>query len=623
MAAAGVRRADRRRTVALYLAVLVSVSILLAALILSEARSAGATQSGEDLLLVESEVMYDIRPDDGGVHVTWQVDLENNDPETVAPDFGTGLAYESISLPVLRGADDLQATDADGVALIVSVEQASEGPAELATVALGRPLHYGERYSFTLSYELTEARGEGLLVTPAYIFLPALAGGDAATVRITTPDDPAWAVIIEPLACPRTADGAYQCGSSPYIQIAAQVELTRANALTSIESSIALAGRNVTLVISYLTGEEGWAARMQELASRALPVMEALFGHPYDGPVRIEISQRGQQAIAGYGGTFGCQPEQCSIGLSPVADEGIALHEFAHLWTEQYQKRWLSEGLAEFVARRAAEQLNDLNITVERNAPDDPVDLQLDEWEESLFLIGASGEALAVEATGYFESARFFEALESSIGLPSLQTANAAAASQNTGIARRATGIDSEQYLDLLEAASGERLDSLFLERVFAPSYAPILEQRLLVGKQLRAIEPKLEEAGLLLPGAIEQLVGAWRFDEAAQAIEELAAALDRYAAASELVAEPRDAWTEIGLFGKDPDAALSAAAEAFAGADFAAATERADDAASMIDGANRDATLRVIGAGALLAAIFVAIATIFWLLRSRTIVRS
>ncbi|MCH8949183.1 MAG: hypothetical protein IIB87_02260, partial [Chloroflexi bacterium] len=214
MAAAGVRHADRRRSVALYLAVLVSLSLLLAALVLSDARSAGATQTDEELLLIESEVTYDIQPDDGGVRVTWQVDLENNDPATVAPEFGTGLAYESISLPVLRGAGDLQATDEDGVALAVAVEQTSEGPIELVTVALGAPLHYGERYSFTLSYELAEARSEGLLVTPAYIFLPAIAGGDAATVWITTPDDPAWAVIIEPLACPRTADGAYQCGSS-------------------------------------------------------------------------------------------------------------------------------------------------------------------------------------------------------------------------------------------------------------------------------------------------------------------------------------------------------------------------------------------------------------------------
>ena len=292
------------------------------------------------------------------------------------------------------------------------------------------------------------------------------------------------------------------------------------------------------------------------------------------------------------------------------------MHELAHLWTEQYQKRWLAEGLAEFVARRAAEQLTDLNITLERNAPDDQVDLQLDEWVDTPFPIGVSGEELALEAAGYFESARFFETLASSIGLPSLQTANAAAA--NGG-----AGIDSEDYLDLLEAASGERLDSLFLERVFAPSYGPILEQRRLVGDQLRAIEPKLEEAGLLLPTEIGRFIGAWQFAEAAQSIDELAAALDRYVAASELVAEPRDAWTEIGLFGKDPDAALSAAAEAFAGADFAAATERADDAAAMIDGANRDATLRVIGAGALLAGILVAIGTVFWLLRSRTIVRS
>ena len=136
MAAAGARRADHRRSVAFYIAALVSVSALLAALALSDARSAGAMQADEDLLRIESEVTYDIQPEDGGVHVTWQVDLENNDPATAAPEFGTGLAYESISLPVLRGAADLQATDADGVALAIDVEQTSVGPAELATVAM-------------------------------------------------------------------------------------------------------------------------------------------------------------------------------------------------------------------------------------------------------------------------------------------------------------------------------------------------------------------------------------------------------------------------------------------------------------------------------------------------------
>ena len=143
------------------------------------------------------------------------------------------------------------------------------------------------------------------------------------------------------------------------------------------------------------------------------------------------------------------------------------------------------------------------------------------------------------------------------------------------------------------------------------------------MGGEWRGVEPKLAAAALPRPGELQQLIGAGRFDEAAEVIDELAAALDRYAAASKLVAEPRDAWTEIGLFGKDPDAALSAAAEAFARGDFAATTERADDAASMIDGANREATRRVIGAGALPAGIIVAIGTVFWLLPSRTIVRS
>ena len=65
----------------------------------------------------------------------------------------------------------------------------------------------------------------------------------------------------------------------------------------------------------------------------------------------------------------------------------------------------------------------------------------------------------------------------------------------------------------------------------------------------------------MLRPMEIGQFIGAWRFDEAAQSIDALAAALDSYAAARALVAVPRNAWNEIGLFGKDPDAALSAAA--------------------------------------------------------------
>lgn len=567
------------------------------------------------LLRIESDVTYDVRPDLGPVAVTWSVTIDNNDPATVEPVFGTGLAYDEISVPVLRGAGAIQAIDADGVALGVTVVTPDEGPVESAGVRFSKPLHFEQQYSFTLNYELATARSDALLVTPAYVFLPAVVGGNAARVRILTPDDAAWDVIVEPLACPATAPGTLRCGSSEFVQIAARVEVTRVDALTSIESTVALGKGPVSLIVSYLPGEEGWAERVQTLTARALPLMEDAFGHDYGGPAVIEVSQRGQGEIAGYGGTFGCQAGACSIGLSPVADDGIVLHEFAHLWTEQYSARWLAEGLAEFMAETVAALLGDLSITSQLDEPAGAVALRLDEWDDSRYLLGASGEDLALEATGYVLSARFFETLQALIGPAALQSANAAAAALGSG-------VDSETYLDLLEEASSRRLDGLFLEHVFAPSYAPILEQRRAVGDALAALQIDTAVAGLTTPASFEQAVADWRFDDVALELNAMKAALESYTEARERVAEPRDVWMEIGLLGKDPDGALRDAATAFADADFATASERSSAAAGTIDDARRSGQLRVAGAVTALAAVAVGLLAFFWLLRSRTVVR-
>ncbi len=572
-------------------------------------------QEPADLLRIESNVTYDVRPDLGPVAVTWSVTIDNNDPATVEPVFGTGLAYDEISVPVLRGAGAIQAIDADGVALGVTVVTPEEGPVESAGVRFSRPLHFEQQYSFTLNYELATARSDALLVTPAYVFLPAVVGGDATRVQILTPDDAAWDVVVEPLACPATAPGTLRCGSSEFVQIAARVEVTRVDALTSIESTVALGKGPVSLIVSYLPGEEGWAERVQTLAARALPLMEDAFGHDYSGPDVIEISQRGQGEIAGYGGTFGCAASTCSIGLSPVADDGIVLHEFAHLWTEQYITRWLAEGLSEFMAETVAALLGDLSITSQLDEPDDAIELQLDEWENSRYLLGASGEELALEATGYVLSARFFETLQALIGPTALQNANAAAAALRSS-------VDSKTYLTLLEDASSRRLDGLFLEHVFAPSYAPILEQRRAVTDALAALQIETAAAGLSIPASFEQAIADWRFDDVAGELVVMRSVLNGYAEARARVAEPRDAWMEIGLLGKDPDGALREAATAFAAADFATASERASAAAGTIDDARRSGQLRVAGAVTALAAVAVGLLAFFWLLRGRTVVR-
>jgi hypothetical protein len=561
----------------------------------------------DELLRIESAVTYDVRPDDGPVRVTWQVDLENNDPSTAQRSSGTVFFYESVTLPVLQGASSLRAAGPAGAALAVNVERAEQGPVDVATVAFDRGLYYRDTYAFTLSYDLIDARSDALLITPAYVYVPAVVAGDAASVRIDTPDDPDWAVTVEPLDCDPAAGGVFRCEGSERAQVAALVEVTRPDAVQSIETSASLMEVDLALRISYFPGEEAWAGHIEQLATAALPVLERLFGFPYDGPRVLSIAERGRQDIAGYEGTFGCGAGACSIGISPVADDLIALHELAHLWTEPFEKRWLAEGLAEFMARRAADELGPL-VRGEAGTPERTVDLQLDEWERASYLIGAGEEELAREDTGYFLSRRFFELIEETAGLETIQAANAAGTALGTG-------IDSRRYLDLLEEASGERLDDLFLEHVFPASFAATLEQRRVVRMQAEEVRRALEGEGFELPDSIDQLITEWRFDAAERILDRAEDALAAYTDASEAVERPRSVWARIGLLGDDPDGALDDARASLHDADYARAVERAEDALEVIDGAERAGVIRALIAAAVLAAIVIVVVGA-WLLR-------
>ena len=224
---------------------------------------------------------------------------------------------------------------------------------------------------------------------------------------------------------------------------------------------------------------------------------------------------------------------------------------------------------------------------------------------------------LAVETTGYYEARTFFQTLEGTIGLSALQATHAAA--QEIG-----GGIDSEKYLDLLEEASGMRLDALFLEEVFPASYGLKLEQRRDLRERLDTLRPEVREAGFGLPARIGQLLDEWEFDEAESLLVAAESALAQYQEAQTLVREPRDIWTRIGLIGGDPDATLGLAADAFAAKEFTLSERFSREAISEIDGAADAGMLRaVIGAGVIIVVVLLIVASVVWIARSRTIYES
>jgi hypothetical protein len=568
-------------------------------------RDAGA----DALLYATTSVTYDVRPDAGGTRVTWQVSLRDNDPQTVQRDQGFVYFYDRYAVPVLRGASGLRASGPGGAALGVSLQEVGEGPVLSAVVDFDRNLYYGQTYSFTVSYSLPAARSQSLLVTPYYVFLPAVAFGDVSTVTITTPQDSNWDVTVEELDCPETGAGRFGCAAPETVVAAAYVEVAQPDLLEEIETSVSLpavpsGSTPLPITVRYFPGEQAWAAHVQELARAGLPVLGELFGAQVPDASRVEVSESGQRDILGYEGVATCRFDLCEIGISPVSDDMVALHELAHLWTTPFESRWLAEGLAEFMSRRAADRLGDLVSRNEREQPERLVDLQLHDWGGLVPLVGGSEEDRLREETGYAESLRLFETLEGMIGLTAIQEANRQAF-------ERGSGVDSRFYMDYLEEASGARLDTLFLEEVFPPSYVDILERRRQARDRLSLMGPATEDAGLDLPPSIEDDVEDWRFDQALDALGGAQEGYAAYAPAKAKVERPRSFWDNFGLFGEDPDAALEEAAAAFAAGDFQGAIERAREAERIIDRTGRVALYRLLTIVGMALASIVAFGTI------------
>lgn len=601
--------------------------------------------AADELLYVTSEVSYNINPDVGPIHVSWQVRLENRDPQTQERESGTIFFYDSLTLPVLRGAAGVTARAGSGSALSVSLDSGDDGPLITASVSFDDRLFFGDTYAFTLEYVIPAAREEALLVTPYYIFLPAISAGDASTVTISTPADQTWEVTLEPADC--QGDGpVFTCQSTDTetnVHLAAFAEVIRPDATATIPFSLNLGGREIAVTITYFQGEEAWASHLQELTQAALPVMEGLYGLAYQGPGAINIAERGRQVILGYEGVTSCDPAvSCEIAVSPVADDSTALHELAHLWSDIYDSRWLAEGFAEFIALRTADELGPGLVRQSFGQRlRSSLDLRLDEWGDITYLIAATPEQQEREEAGYDRSLRFLQLLEDQLGLEALQKAGAAlAASGRPG--------DSGRFMDALEDASGQSMDGLFLEWVFPDSFAPILEQRRLardrlatliaaasaegldagvpesiraqvsdwlfdealaalddaeaglqvyleIKGRLAALRESAAAAGLHYPRSFEQLAAAWRFAEIGDALDNADTALAAYSAARERLAEPRNLWERFGLLGRDPDDTLGEARSAYAAGRFVESITKTDDAVDAVENAGTAALMRLV----------------------------
>ena len=621
--------------------------------------------TAEDAVHIKSHVSYDVRPGQEPVHVAWDVTFENNDPQTTAEGEDTVFFYENLTIPVLRGASAVSAISSSGQPLAVSLGEPGRSATVSAYVSFDRAVFYGESYSFSLSYELAEVRAPSLLVTPSYVYLPVIAGGDESTVTVSSPASNGWNVTLEASQCAQNGT-TFTCSGADAAFLAAVLEVSKPDATASLAFDVPVGPKNISVTMSYFQGESGVAEHMKDLVTTGLPLIQELYGFPYPGPTKLRVAQGGQQAVLGYEGITSCgQAANCSVIVSPAADDITVLHELAHLWSGIYGKRWLSEGFAQLIAEEAARALPaGLVASQPPEKEPSPTDLRLDEWGNVASLIGANESALNVENAGYDRSLRFVHLLEAEVGGEALRQVNAA-------LAASGTSADSKRYLDLIEKLGGKRVDDLFAKWVFPSSIQPVLAKRRLAQERLqeligRAADKSLstdvpddiranidawrfdnaiaatdkaesdfagyeelkqalsdltsdaEAQGLSLSPSISDAIQNWEFDKGRRMLADAVLAVDAYASSREQVDARRGLWKRLGLVGADPNNDLTHASEAFARGDFRESLNHANQAGAKAQAASGMAFRKLLVLALVSAVCAGGIGTAIWTSRKR-----
>ncbi len=630
------------------LSISIRISLVAAAAGLSVSLVNSGKVAAADDLAVTSTIVYDVQTSDVPVRVTWDVSITDNDPETQPSGSGVLVFYDTVNLPVIRGATGVAVTDEAGRLLTWSLSDPGRGVAESIAIGLSDPLFYGESAKLRIVYTVPPERTEGILVTPNYAYIPVITAGDESTVVVNTPVGNGWETTLEASECPAASANSFNCsGGGDGAYVAATVETVKPGAVARTIFVVEMEKEPLQIELAYLQGEDAAATHQRELLTAALPLIEEIYGVAYDGPPAVTVAHGGRQSVLGYEGLATCSATGCVLVVSPVADDYTVLHEATHLWSDLYTKRWLAEGFAELVSHEAIPLLPpglfQGGIPVRRASG---ANLQLDDWGDAGSIIGADPEEVAVIEAGYDYSLRFLESLRSTYGLDMLRAVNRSIV---------ATGpSDSRKFMDLVEQSTQETLDSDFLLWVFPDSYRAILEQRRQANTRLAALRATLAEEGLPDTAlvSIQQQVAGWSFSDALVGIEQLETnlntyielssqlesletdseaaglvlssevadalnrfdftaatnliassrrALDLYIEAQEEVDADRNIWAEFGLLGSDPEDELQKAAQAFEDGQFTESAEQSEEAINLVSDAQQQAMQRVLIVGGFL----------------------
>jgi hypothetical protein len=561
---------------------------VLAAILASWLPGAASPVRAADYTL-ESSARYDIRPEDGEIAVSVELEFTNTTPDPA----GQFSLFSAIRLGVHDRAVDFAASDDEGDLDVKDGMRSIDGePVHIATIELREGIRYEDSIAVDFSYTLPDTDDDRLRVRPSLVVFPAWGFGTSAEVSVSIPSGYELRVDGDPL----TEDDD-RLVSGPIDNPAAWLALVtavRPAEYVEHEATVPLDGGTADLVVRSFDDDEAWGARTLATVEEALPLVEAEIGLPYPLRSRLTLTEVVALDSTGFaeGTTSGAE-----IMVSFDQPDFTALHQVVHVWVPPtlVDARWIREGLASRVAERVAaamavEPPYDPAGEAERHAD---ASFPLDTW--------APTSELETEAYGYTASWAFIAELEEVVGADALRSVLARVAASvgpyDPGAADRspepgttdvpAVPLTSRSFLDQLEAVSDADLAARFAERVLTEGDAALLEAR----TAARADFVALVEAagGWGAPDPVRAAMASWSFDEAAAQVESVRmwlaqrdVLLDEMAAAG--LSAPDRLQQAYRAFGGGPEAMRELGDEREVVTAYVAAAERVNAERSFIE---------------------------------------
>lgn len=523
----------------------------LAVLVLSLVPAAGAAVVEAQSALpyrVVSDSYYRVDPAAGTMAVRVQASFYNSQSSEL----------KAVPLWVMPGAQNVAVTqDSATLPTTVTPFDARSGLPGLALAQLPKPLKPGTKVDVVATYDVPAQSNTFVDMAPGIVESPFVSQGQGSFVIVDVPraaqnyfDPGCIAAADQPKEVVDAGNERWVCGEilravfgrtdsteaacahlddrcrqqtlkGPVVAFAQSI--TDPSTQGDAEADVPLSGRTVHLTFRYFKRDEAWALKEMDVAKRALPKLEALFGFPlpFDS---VSLRESHHIEIVGTLGLAYFTGGDILVAAGTGMDDEVTVHELAHQWAgANLVDTWEAEGLAEYAMRSLAPSLG--FTPSDRGWQKLGYTDTLSTWD--------NGSAVGNPDYWYGKAGAFFQTLEQAVGGPAKMT------EVLTTLDPHAQGspFDGRYIMDRAEAVSGANLDDLFLKWVFNPAVAgDMLKQRRAAHDLVQTMTDRAKSMGLTgTPTDIKANLDAWSFDGIAAQVAQANKVLDGYAAVATL----------------------------------------------------------------------------------------